>query len=78
MPNYRIENNETGEFLDISGPQPPTQEVADEIFQNYYESKRTASGQAFETAKGIGRGFANAFLSAGEGLESLLMLVLTQ
>ena len=71
MPNYRIENNETGEFLDISGPQPPTQEVADEIFQRYYESKRTASGQAFETAKGVGRGFANAFLSAGEGLAEL-------
>jgi len=45
--------------------------TADELGFDPFEDERTASGQAFETAKGIGRGFANAFLSAGEGLAEL-------
>mgnify|MGYP003114882548 CR=1 FL=1 len=45
--------------------------TADELGFDPFEDERTASGQAFETAKGVGRGFANAFLSAGEGLAEL-------
>ena len=42
--------------------------TADDLGFDPFEDERTVSGQAFETAKGIGRGFANAFLSAGVGL----------
>ena len=45
--------------------------TADDLGFDPFEEERTASGQAFETAKGVGRGFANAFLSAGEGLAEL-------
>jgi len=45
--------------------------TADDLGFDPFEDERTVSGQAFETAKGIGRGFANAFLSAGEGLAEL-------
>jgi hypothetical protein len=71
MPSYRIKDTATGETISVTGEVPPTPQDMEELFEAYYERERTASGQAFETAKGIGRGFANAFLSAGEGLAEL-------
>jgi hypothetical protein len=71
MPSYRIKDTVTGETISVTGEVPPTPQDMEELFEAYYERERTASGQAFETAKGIGRGFANAFLSAGEGLAEL-------
>ena len=71
MPDYTLTDTVTGETISVTGDSPPTPQDAEELFQAYYERERTASGQAFETAKGVGRGFANAFLSAGEGLAEL-------
>ena len=71
MPTYTIRDIETGESLRVTGAEPPSPEDAEELFQSYYESKRTTGGQLFESAKGVGRGFANAFLTAGEGLAEL-------
>ena len=71
MPTYTIRDIETGESLRVTGATPPSPQDAEELFQSYYESKRTTGGQLFESAKGVGRGFANAFLTAGEGLAEL-------
>ena len=71
MPDYTLTDTVTGETISVTGDSPPTPQDAEELFQAYYERERTAAGQALETAKGVGRGFANAFLSAGEGLAEL-------
>ena len=36
-----------------------------------FADQRTATGQAFETIKGVGRGFGGSFLTAAEGLAEL-------
>jgi hypothetical protein len=43
----------------------------DDFAQRIGLQKRTVAGQVGETLKGVGRGFAGAFLSAGEGLAEL-------
>jgi len=43
----------------------------DDFAQRIGLQKRTVAGQVGETFKGVGRGFAGAFLSAGEGLAEL-------
>jgi len=70
MPTYRYTDRH-GTALDVEGPQPPTEEILDQIFGEHYESQRTVGGQAEEFAKAIPRGFANSFLSMGEGLSAI-------
>ena len=70
MPTYRY-TDRYGTALNVEGPQPPTEEILDQIFSDHYESQRTVGGQAEEFAKAIPRGFANSFLSMGEGLAAI-------
>ena len=70
MPTYRY-TDRYGTALNVEGPQPPTEEILDQIFSDHYESQRTVGGQAEEFAKAIPRGFANSFLSIGEGLAAI-------
>ena len=70
----------------ISVPDDITDEEMDQVANEFFESQalevtgqeedpfaddRTVIGQAFETAKAIPRGFANTFLSSGEGIGEL-------
>ena len=70
----------------ISVPDDITDEEMDQVASEFVESQaldvtgqeedpfaddRTVLGQAFETAKAIPRGFANTFLSSGEGIGEL-------
>ena len=40
-------------------------------FEDFFAEQRTVSGQAAEFLKGVPRGFANSFLTAGEGIAEL-------
>tara|TARA_R100001082_G_scaffold95721_2_gene63041 strand:+ start:13913 stop:22288 length:8376 start_codon:yes stop_codon:yes gene_type:complete len=40
-------------------------------FEDFFAEQRTVSGQATEFLKGVPRGFANSFLTAGEGIAEL-------
>ena len=77
MPVYRVEDSQTGVVLDLEGDSPPTELELANIFSEYAasaaepEDETTFGGQMYEAAKGIPRGLANSFLSAGEGLAQL-------
>ena len=65
MPAYKY-TDKYGTSLKVEGPQPPTEEILDQLFANHYESKRDIVGYVSETLSAVPRGFANSFLSMGE------------
>tara|TARA_R100000353_G_scaffold9360_6_gene10665 strand:- start:1464 stop:9512 length:8049 start_codon:yes stop_codon:yes gene_type:complete len=84
VPTYRVKDSVTGVTLDLTGDSPPTEAELTKIFASYEDQQnnqaaiadsladeRTFLGQAGETLKAIPRGFANSFLSAGEGVAEL-------
>ena len=84
MPTYRVTDSVTGTTLDVTGDSPPTEADLDQIFADFQSQQnnqaaiadsladeRTFLGQAGETLKAIPRGFANSFISAGEGVAEL-------
>ena len=84
MPTYRVTDSVTGTTLDVTGDSPPTEADLNQIFADFQSQQnnqaaiadsladaRTFLGQAGETLKAIPRGFANSFLSAGEGVAEL-------
>ena len=75
MPTYQV-TDDFGRTLKLTGDSPPTEEELELIFADLpdpdpFADERTGLGQAGETLKAIPRGFANTFLSAGEGLGEL-------
>ena len=60
-----------GNEIDLKGEQPPSQEVVAGFFDEFYESQRDIGGYVSETLAAVPRGFANSFLSMGEGLVEL-------
>ena len=70
MPTFEAEDI-YGTKIRFAADQDPTNEEVEGLFQNLYAEERTVGGQAEEFAKAIPRGFANSFLSAGEGIGEL-------
>ena len=70
MPLYKF-TDRFGTQIGLRGDQPPPEDVVKRFFDEHYESQRTVGGQAEEFAKAIPRGFANSFLSMGEGLAAI-------
>ena len=70
MPTFEAEDIH-GTKIRFEADQDPTNEEVEGLFQNLYEEERTVGGQAEEFAKAIPRGFANSFLSMGEGLSAI-------
>ena len=60
-----------GNEIDLKGEQPPSQEVVAGFFEDFYSSQRDIGGYVSETLAAVPRGFANSFLSMGEGLVEL-------
>ena len=60
-----------GTKIRFEADQNPTNEEIEGLFENLYAEERTVGGQAEEFAKAIPRGFANSFLSMGEGLAAI-------
>ncbi len=63
--------DEDGNEIDLKGDQPPSQDVVAGFFDEFYESQRDIGGYVSETLAAVPRGFANSFLSMGEGLVEL-------
>ena len=82
MPITKV-NTPDGSIMNIDHPEGATQEQILQYAASQYQGRAptpeppepeyetTAAGQAFEFAKAVPRGFANSFLSAGEGLAEL-------
>ena len=82
MPITKV-NTPDGSIMNIDHPEGATQEQILQYAASQYQGRAptpeppepeyetTVAGQAFEFAKAVPRGFANSFLSAGEGLAEL-------
>ena len=70
MPNWTYEDK-NGTRLTFESELQPSPDIVPTLFDNYYESQRDIGGYVSETLAAVPRGFANSFLSMGEGLVEL-------
>tara|TARA_R110000824_G_scaffold123219_1_gene280836 strand:+ start:13078 stop:21522 length:8445 start_codon:yes stop_codon:yes gene_type:complete len=70
MPNWTYEDKD-GTRLTFESELQPSPDIVPELFENYYDSQRDIGGYVSETLAAVPRGFANSFLSMGEGLVEL-------
>ena len=70
MPNWTYEDK-NGTRLTFESDLQPSPDIVPTLFENYYSSQRDIGGYVSETLAAVPRGFANSFLSMGEGLVEL-------
>ena len=70
MPNWTYEDK-NGTRLTFESELQPSPDIVPTLFDNYYESERDIGGYVSETLAAVPRGFANSFLTMGEGLVEL-------